>query len=180
MSRAESGVCDFHFIMDTEMKDDLMELDMFAKGGSFSRLIVDILALLSPVVEKEHFFGKERASCYEFVNDDLEIPRESVHVYLPGGLYRRLKLMHQDLNFYSIAGLVRFFLRFFLVEVGDCRGDEKRKIEELVRRWKKTKIKKFSRESMRQLWQFISKKPAKIRLINLYNHLFSPIKIYRL
>ena len=174
-------VYDFHFIMDEQMKDELMGLDMYSKSGSFSGLIVEILLLLLPRIEREHFFGKERMSCYELVHEDDEVIRENVHVYMPGDLYRHFKLMHQDLNFYSMAQLIRLFLRWFLDLVnlyGDNFGRELEKLMKKMEEENKTKC--LSWEKLLQLWQLIYQKPYLNKLLSIYNSKFSPARIFRL
>lgn len=79
-----------------------------------SGVIVQILPLLSPLLKKKHKWGKQKKSWHLQVSSRPKEIREHVHAYLPGEVYRELKLMHQDLNYYSIAQLVREFLRLFL------------------------------------------------------------------
>ncbi|MBN2443927.1 MAG: hypothetical protein JXJ04_21370, partial [Spirochaetales bacterium] len=105
---------DFHFILDKKMEEELKHLKMYTLKRNLSGVIVKILSIIAPGLEKEHFIGKQRWSKYKYVNDDIGIKRKSTHVYLPFALYKRLKLIHQDLNFYSIAQLLRFFLGLFL------------------------------------------------------------------
>ena len=78
----------YHFKMDLKMKNELKNLDLFKQAGNFSRLIVEILTVLAPLLENEHFFGKQMGSKYKFIHDDPEIKRVSTHVYMPDCLYR--------------------------------------------------------------------------------------------
>ena len=171
----------FHFKMDLEMKNKLLNLVMYKREGSFSKLIVKIFSLLSPCLEREHLLNKQRKSRYERVNDDLKINRESVYVYFPDFLYRQLKAMHNDLNFYSIAQLLRGMLRFFLGLVR-CYGE--RVIEDLKYKFRKWKTKNYKRrykvKSIPQLLHFIYQKADVRRFLHLYDHKFSLIGIYRL
>ena len=70
-------------------------------------------------------------SKYMNVCDDPDVTRDHVHVYVPIGLYRELKLLHQGLNFYSIAQFVRGLLEWFLVFVEGCEGDALQELYEL-------------------------------------------------
>ena len=76
-------------------------------------------------------------SKYKLVNNNIEIKRESIHIYLPEMFYKQLKAMHHDMNYYSIAQLLRRMLRFFL---GLMKLYGKRSIEELktiLKEWNK-------------------------------------------
>lgn len=181
MEKINSDIYDFHFIMDKNMKNKLKNLDPYVRSGNLSQLIVKILLHLSSKIEMEHFFGEQRKSKYKHVHNNLKIKRECMHVYMPEYLYRRLKMLHQDLNFYSIAQLVRFFLRYYLRLVKKYGKNIKNKLISLKRNWKKINEKKqFSLKSMLQLLHLNQKNSLKIRLINIYNDYFSPFCIYRL
>ena len=41
------------------MKDRLKDLDLFKQAGNFSGLIVQILFMIAPYLEKKHFFETE-------------------------------------------------------------------------------------------------------------------------
>ncbi|MBN2443984.1 MAG: hypothetical protein JXJ04_21660 [Spirochaetales bacterium] len=90
---------DFHFLVDRLMKKRLVNLDIFKKTRSFSGIIVKILTIIIPFIRKEHKWGEQRLSKYAAVCDDPEEIRDNVHAYIPGELYRELKLLHQDLIF---------------------------------------------------------------------------------
>ena len=104
----------FHFIMDRGMKKELKKLDMYEKEGSLYGVIMRIFSILTTIIKKEHKWGEQRVSRYLPVCDDPDEIREHVQVYFPEKVYRQLKLMHQDLNVYSIAQLLRRFLILFL------------------------------------------------------------------
>ena len=105
---------DFHFVMDKGMKEALTRLYIKEEKRSLSGIIVMILSLIGPLIKKEHLWGEQRKSRYLAVCNNPDEVREHVHVYFPKDVYRELKLMHQDLNVFSIAMVVREFLRFFL------------------------------------------------------------------
>jgi hypothetical protein len=181
MNNSNKAGCEFHFKMDSEMKQRLQSLEMYKKTGNFSGMIVRILSLLSPHLEKEHLRGEQRSSYYELVNVDKKVGRESVHVYLSEQKYRELKLLHNDLNFYSIAQLLRLMLRVF-IGVMDVYGDEGVWI--LMQAFKDWKVKrekqKYRYVPVRQFLHFIFQKPKISRFLTLYSNKFVPISIFRL
>ncbi|MBN2443822.1 MAG: hypothetical protein JXJ04_20845, partial [Spirochaetales bacterium] len=90
-------------------------------------------------------------------------------------------LMHQDLNVYSMAQLVRFFLGWFLDFVRVYGEDALDELDKLFNNWKvKIEKKRFSQKEMRQLWNLIYQKSGIYRLLNIYTNHFSPARIYRL
>ena len=173
---------EYHFVMDSDMKRGLRELKVYERIGSLSGVIEKILLLLTPVVEREHKWGEQRFAKYMPVNEDPEVRREHMHAYFPVSLYRRLKLMHADLNCYSIAQLVRGFLAFYLAlekKYGDNIFDELRK---LFKQWeledKKTRL--SPNKFMRQLKVILQHLPGQNRLVSIYDRQFSPFWIFRL
>ena len=85
------------------------------------------------------------------------------------------------MNYFSIAQMVRDFLRFFLdlvKEYGDKIFDE---LQKLFKRWKKENRNNrlTPREIIRQLWRIIRHLPGQTGLINLYGSDFSPFWIFR-
>ena len=130
-----SHLHEFHFVLNRGMKNDLMNLELYQKKGSLSGVITGILSLIGPVIKSEHKWGKQRASQYLPVCSDPDEIREHVHVYLPGEVYRELKLMHQDLNVYSIAQLLRGFLRFFLNMVKEYGNKVFQELKRLFKKW---------------------------------------------
>jgi hypothetical protein len=173
--------CEFHFKMDNLMKGDLKSLPGYKDSGNLSRYIVDILKLLYGKIENEHFFGEQRKSKYLYINDDFNVQRESVHVYLPQGMYMQLKMMHHNLNFYSIAQLVRGFLGFYIDLVKKYGDKLEEKFKELIAEWEKENdSKRLSNELVRQLLRYLQEKHENFVLLGVYNALFSPISIYRL
>jgi hypothetical protein len=103
-------------------------------------------------------------------------------VYMPGGLYRELKLLHQGLNFYSIAQFMRGLLEWFLEFVDECEGDALKELAELFSSWaeEKKETRLTLREYMRQLLKIIRHLPGKNRLITIYNHNYSPFWVLRI
>ncbi|MBN2533446.1 MAG: hypothetical protein JXB88_11160 [Spirochaetales bacterium] len=181
MNNNEQKLFEFHFKMDVKMKEELRRLDLYKQEGSISQLVVKIFSLLSPHLEKEHFTGKQRMSKYELVNDDRKISRESVHVYFPDSLYRRLKAIHHDLNFYSIAQLVRMMLRMFLDWMKKYGNILVKAFLYMVKWWEeRNEEKKYIYKPIRQLLHFIYQKPVRSRFLTIYDDGFYPVDTLRL
>jgi hypothetical protein len=180
LSRAH--LFEFHFVMGRDMKNDLKNLAMYEQTGSLSSVIIKILSLLHPVIEKEHKWGEQRMSRYMPVSNNPDEKREHVHAYLPASLYRRLKLMHQDLNCYSIAQLVRGFLEFFLDLVKVHGDDVLQALQRVFKKWKEEdkRNRLTARKFVRQLRVILRHLSGQNRLINIYNGHYSPFWIFRL
>lgn len=172
----------FHFIMDRGMKKDLKKLDMYKETGSLSGVIVKIFSLLTPLIKKEHIWGEQMVSRYLPVCADPDEIREHVQVYFPGEIYRQLKLMHQDLNAYSIAQLLRGFLRSFLDLVKEYGNNVFRELKRFCNQWKKEDGKTRLRPSeiVQQLFIILQHFEGKNKMINIYDRQFSPTWILRL
>ena len=176
------SVHDFHFVLDRRMKERLKGLNVFDGFMSVSGMIVKILKVLTPVIGKEHKWGEQRMSRYKAVCDDPEVIRDHMHVYVPGEMYRELKLLHQDLNFFSIAQLVRELISFFLGLVDVYKNEVFQELNKLFSHWKSEsqQTRLTSRKFIRQLWKIIRFLPNKKRLVTVYNSNFSPFWIQRL
>ncbi|MBN2443387.1 MAG: hypothetical protein JXJ04_18645 [Spirochaetales bacterium] len=178
----KTNIHDFHMVINRKMKEKLKKLNLPHKSRSVSHQIVKILQFLIPVIGKEQKWGKQRLSKYMAVCNDPEEIREHTHLYMPGELYRELKLLHQDLNFYSIAQLIREFLRFFLGLVDMYKNDVFKELEKIFTRWKTEDDRNqlTSRKFIRQLWKIIRFLPGKNRLVTVYNINYSPFWIFRI
>ena len=177
-----SHLYEFHFVMGRDMKKDFMNMAKHEQLGSLSGVIVKILSLLGPALEKEHKWGKQRMSRYLPVTGNPDEKREHVHLYLPGIIYSQLKLMHQDLNFYSIAQLIREFLEFFLGMFEVYGDDVFQKLGRVFKKWSEEEAKNrlTPRKFIRQLNRILRHLPGKNRLINIYNGHYSPFWVFRL
>ena len=128
---------EFQFVMGRQMREEIKGLDLYKDVGSMSGSIVKILFLLSPILKLGHKWGKQQESKYQYVSGDPDEKREFVHVYFPAEMYRQLKLMHQDLNVYSIAQIVRRVLWFYLGLVCVYGDDVKKILQLLYTQWNK-------------------------------------------
>jgi hypothetical protein len=179
---ALSQLHEFHFVITRNMKKSLKNLDIFRGFRSLSGIIVKVLSLLAPVVKREHKWGEQRMSRYKPVSDNPDEIREHVHAYLPANLYRELKLIHQDLNFFSIAQILRDFLEVFLGLVEEYGDNILQELESMYKQWEKEigKTRLTLRQYLRQLWKIVQHIPGKNRLLNVYDDHFSPFWILRL
>ena len=185
MIRAEFGdelIHEFQFrecgILDRELRRICRYFEI-----SKSELIVKILNLNIPLMEKYHLKRREQDSRYKIIEEYQGssgnlIPgkpgvkcRVSIHTYLPGSLYRRLKQLHSELNFYSMAQLVREVIRFFLwlferygrdaLKVLAILANIRENYEKRKDRWRDTG------EVLRQYYYNKSLTPGKITLFSL-------------
>ena len=173
---------DLHFVMNRGMKEKILGVDIFEGTKSLSGIVVRILKLMVPVLAKEQKWGEQKMSRYMPVCDDPDEVRDHVHVYVPDGLYRELKLLHQELNVYSIAQLLRGFLEFFLGMVERFRGGVFQVLEKIFDRWKEEEkaARLTTSKKLQQLSQIIKNLPGKNRLIKIYDHNYSPFWTLRL
>jgi hypothetical protein len=180
MPGEEKNVVDFHLKMDSEMKNMLKELPLYKRIQSLSGVIVRVIEILSPQMEKEYFKMKQRNSVYKLVNENLEIPRESVHAYLPDFQYAKLKSMHKELNLYSIAQLLRLMLRIFLLFYKRFGEVAFEKFKHIFQKWKqRCSSNKDWYKSLLQLFRFLYQKKDECCLFSIYNDKFIPIFIMR-
>ena len=108
--------------------------------------------------------------------------REHVHAYLPADLYRELKLIHQDLNFFSIAQILRGFLEVFLALVEKFGDNILQELKSMYNQWEKeaSKTRLTLRQYLRQLQIIVQHIPGENRLLTIYDNHFSPFWIFRL
>ena len=130
-----SGV--FHFKMDVEMKQRLKALGLFSGRNWLSKTLRYILVTLYPLLEKEHFYREFSKKQYALVHKKKEVKRISGYVNLPRYLYKRLKLVHHDLGFFSIAQVVRRLLLVWL-DLAELYGDDfETGLKRLIKKCKK-------------------------------------------
>ena len=173
---------DFHYVIAKGMLEGLAGLRVFKKCMSFSGIVAQIISELAPVVKAAHKWGRQRKSRYRFVVNDPGDTVCHVHTYLDEDVYRELKLIHHDLNFYSMAQILRMFLGLFLGLV-DKYGDNVFR----VLKWIFKQLKKYDsdnrltlREKMLQLLAIIRFIQGERGHITLYDHHFEPFWMARL
>jgi hypothetical protein len=178
----ELSLHDFHCVLDRNMKERLRDFDIFKTVRGVSGKVVKILQVLIPVIRRELKWGEQRKSRYMNVCDDPDVVRDHVHVYMPGGLYRELKLLHQGLNFYSVAQFLRGLLEWFFKVVEECDGDVLQELEKLFASWAavKNETRLTLKAYMRQLLTIVQHLPGKNRLVIVYNQNYSPFWVLRI
>ena len=136
---------------------------------------------LFTVIEKEDADGKQRFSKYKLINENKDIERMHVVVKMPDFMYRRLKCLHDVLNYYSVAQLVRDLLRWHLDLVdmfGDAYGEE---LMKFVNKWIEFhENSQFLVKYLHQLLAFEGEIEEIIENFNIYALHFTPYRVFRL
>ncbi|MBN2532760.1 MAG: hypothetical protein JXB88_07715 [Spirochaetales bacterium] len=177
MNEDEIKMMIFHFKMDTKMIDDLRKLDLFQKTRNMAMAINRILLQFFAVIEKEHMLGIQRQSRYELINEDMEVKRKHVTVHIPDYMYRRLKMLHDDLNFFSIAQLLRWVISGYVDFVKKYGDRWVRKLVTIIRRWQKdTRNSRFLLMYIHQLFECTSELAWIIQKYAIYCLHFSPYR----
>ena len=83
------------------------------KPTSLSTTIVYIFEQMNAFLEKNHLTALEKDSKYELISHRDE-KKVHIHCYMSEDLYRKLKIIHHDLNVYSLAQILRKMITFFL------------------------------------------------------------------
>ena len=166
---------DFHFVLNEKSDIKLIKLKNKLKK-SISRTIVDIIEQMVPYLEKHGISFIDKKSRYKNVGKDNEY-RKDIHVYMTIPLYKRLKKLHHDINYFSIAQLVRWIIETYLKNCFKLGIDEcGSKIKRAKIKWelKKTKLINEGKNIMRQLSK--NSFPNPISTIT-YDDNFSPLII---
>ncbi|MBN2534330.1 MAG: hypothetical protein JXB88_15690 [Spirochaetales bacterium] len=177
MNEDEVKMIIFHFKMDSKMIDDLKKIDLFQRTLCLDRTINHILLQFFSVIEKEHLYGVQRHSRYELINEDKNVKRKHITVYLPEFMYRRLKMLHDDLNFFSIAQLFRWVISGYVDFVKRYGSRWIRKLVTIIRRWQKdTRNSRFLLTYIHQLFECTTELVWLIQKYALYSLHFSPYR----
>jgi hypothetical protein len=173
---------EFHFVIARSMRESLKDLKVFKKPLSLSKTIVEILKALRPLVKAEQKWGEQRMSKYRYISDDRDEKRDHVCAYLNEDVYRELKLIHQDLNFYSISQIVRGFLGLFLELVKTHGSKVFRYLKRTFRKWSEitNSLRLTMREELRQLWRILPLIPGRKGVLVVYDNTFTPFYTLRL
>ena len=181
MSIEKPEITAFHFKVDIFMMDELTDLELFQKTQSLSETINRILMQLFPVIEKEDADERQRFSKYRLIHEDKDVPRKHVVVKMPDFMYRRLKALHDVLNYYSVAQLLRDLLRLHLDLVdtyGDKYGEE---LMKFVNEWIEFHVHcRFLVKYIQQLLIFEGEIEEIIKKFNIYALHFTPFREFRL
>jgi hypothetical protein len=173
---------EFHFVIPRGMRKKLKELTVFKKPLGLSGIIVEILKKLRPVVKVEHKWGEQRMSRYRYVSENKNEKRDHVHAYLDEDIYRELKLIHQNLNFYSIGQILRGFLEFFLDLVEEHGNNVFSFLARNYKRWEEDArdLRLTLREQIRQLYKILPRIEGGNGHLTVYDDTFTPFYILRL
>ncbi|HPP03617.1 MAG TPA: hypothetical protein PK351_02225, partial [Spirochaetota bacterium] len=71
-----------------------------------------------PVLKRKHLFEKRRDKDYRFIN-----ATHRIRIYIPEEVYNELKLVHDHINSFSIAILIRELLELYFAGI-EVEGEE--------------------------------------------------------
>lgn len=135
----------FHMLLQDEITIRIKNCHLLS-GNTFSDKMVSLLNLVKPVIKKTLFREEEQYSRYRFVGTS-----KHKMIYMEQGLYRFLKKVHQDLNYFSIAQIIRRACKLFLRFVDKWgAGKAVEKIRELAKKINQKKRKKTDRRLVRK------------------------------
>ncbi|HOJ62994.1 MAG TPA: hypothetical protein PLE45_01120 [Spirochaetota bacterium] len=120
---------EFNFMIDNKLEKNILSYCKKRKI-SYNRAINEIIELMLPVIKEIHYFSEENDCKYQRID-----AVKKIHLYMPKEIYRELKLVHSNLNFYSIAILVRFMLDIYfewLEETNDNETKIKERVNEII------------------------------------------------
>ncbi len=110
---------EFNFMIGKELQDKIEDYCKI-KNISQNKCLTIILNMMLPLLKKEHLTSEERGNKYQVFT-----AVKRIHLYLDEKLYRELKLIHSNLDFFSMASIVRFLMEEFFERVKNSDGDEK-------------------------------------------------------
>jgi hypothetical protein len=181
MDLQSTSMTSFHFKMDIQMMDKLTDLELFERTHSVSETIKRIFLQIFPLIEQEDYKEVQHFSKYRLIHDDTDVKRVRVVTRIPDFLYRRLKSLHDVLNYYSMAQLVRDLLQWYLALVDEFGPNLEDELVRLINEWSN-----FSRNSrvlthyIRQLLTFQGDMKEILYFFNVYSCCFSPYRTFKL
>ena len=128
---------EFNFMIGGELNKKI-ETYSNKKGIDYNDVIIIIFNLMIPLLKKEHFTGVERKNKYERIT-----AVKRVHLYLEEEIYREIKLIHSNLDFFSMAIVVRFLIEEFFKRLEKDKKDEdeiKKEMEKTKEKYNKTGV----------------------------------------
>ncbi|HOL56046.1 MAG TPA: hypothetical protein PLD75_00655 [Spirochaetota bacterium] len=116
---------EFDFVVNEDLFKKIKNLKE-KRGGYLSLIVRDIILLMLPVLKKKHLFEKRRDKDYRFIN-----ATHRIRIYIPEEVYNELKLVHDHINSFSIAILIRELLELYFAGI-EVEGEEEfaKKMEE--------------------------------------------------
>ena len=109
---------EFDFVLNKSLFDKIKDLKD-KKNKDLSVIVREIILLMIPILRKKHLYEKRKEKDYKFIN-----ATEKIRVFLPEELYNELKLVHDQLNSFSIATLIRELLEIYFIGI-ETYGEEK-------------------------------------------------------
>ena len=170
---------EFHFVLNEKSDEKLMILKEKLDIKSMSKTIVMILDQMMPYIEKHEISFEDKRSRYRYVGEEDEY-RRHIHAYMPESLYKRLKKIHHDINYYSMAQFLRKIIEVYLK---DCfkMGIEKHEamLGRVRKQWNMEK-RRFLAKGMRHVRQLVLPgcQPPPVVTVT-YDDLFLPMIIQR-
>ncbi len=116
---------EFDFVLNQSLFDKIKNLKD-KKNKDLSVLVREIILLMIPILRKKHIYEKRREKDYKFIN-----ATHRIRIYIPEEVYNELKLVHDHINSFSIAILIRELLEIYFAGI-EIEGEEEfiKKIEE--------------------------------------------------
>jgi len=108
----------FHFVINSDMHKKIVNYSKL-QGKTMSKIIEEIIEKTIAIVRFRHYFDEEEKNEYPKINWSKRIV-----VKLKKNDYRELKLVHANLNVFSMAKIVRFMIDYFF-HVMEIHGKEK-------------------------------------------------------
>jgi hypothetical protein len=162
-------IFDLHLVLEEKMLFKLKEISCAFKIKSVSATIVYLFDKFIPYLEKMQIEFQNRKSGYKLIADPKE-KRRHFHVYTPEKMYRKLKELHQYLNFYSMAQILREVVEIYLKDCKNISLEKAMKnILTIKKNWEKKKILWKGKLFIRQLYIKNSTLPS-ISIIYDQNH----------
>ncbi len=120
---------EFNFMIGKDLQDKIEDYCKI-KNINRNKCLTIIFTIMIPLLKKEHFTGEERGNKYQVFT-----AVKRIHLYLDEKLYRELKLIHSNLDFFSMAAIVRFLMEEFFERIKNNDGDEKAVEREMKEIW---------------------------------------------
>ncbi len=108
---------EFDFVLNQDLFEKINNLKN-KKDKDFSTLIREIIIFMLPVLKRKHLFEKRRDKDYRFIN-----ATHRIRIYIPEEVYNELKLVHDHINSFSIAILIRELLELYFAGI-EVEGEE--------------------------------------------------------
>jgi hypothetical protein len=165
---------DLHCVLNEKLLFDLKNISVDLKTKSISGTIVSVIETFMPYLEKYQNEFQNRKSEYKLIAKKNE-KRHHFHVYFPDNIYRKLKELHQYLNFYSMAQIIREMLQLYINEFYKNGIDKvQKKITEIRNKWAKWKSKQKDKEIIKPLVSTVIPIPS---ICVTYDANYHPYKI---